>query len=122
MLLRSLLRPFIFIEVMSEGAVLPDLPVEQCLEGLLILLVAHASNDCIPSGHEILQVFVDELNRKQILDIINSTILDVRAEMFGNHVENLSASRVSLLLSLLVFEDVDLPPSKMFVQTLRQDE
>ena len=53
MLLRSLLRPFIFIEVMSEGAVLPDLPVEHCLEGLFILLVVHASNDCIASGKKL---------------------------------------------------------------------
>ena len=93
--------------------------MEQRFEGLLVLLIAHTSDDRVPSRHEILQVLVDELDRKQNLKIINSTMFDIRAEVLVDHQKNLAAPRVSFLLCLLLFENVDLS-RKVALQDVRQ--
>ena len=59
--------------------------MKQCLAGHVILLAVRASNDRIPSGKEVSQVLVDELNRQQVVEIINDTVLDVRTEVLVHH-------------------------------------
>ena len=67
MLFRPFLSPLILIENMTERPKLSNLAVEQRFKGLLILLIAHSSDDRVPSCHEVLEVLVDELDREQVL-------------------------------------------------------
>ena len=68
--------------------------MEQRFKGLLILLIAHSSDDRVPSCHEVLEVLVDELDREQVLKVVNCTMFDVRAEVLVNHQKNLAPPRI----------------------------
>ena len=93
-LFRAFLSSLILIEIMTEGPKLSNLAVEQRFEGLLILLIAHSSDDRVPSRHEVLEVLVDELDREQVLKVVNCTMFD--------HQKNLAPPRIAFLLCFVL--------------------
>ena len=119
MLFRPFLSPLVFIEIVTERPKLSNLAVEQRFKGFLILLIAHPSDDRVPPRHEVLEVLVDELDREQVLEVVDCTMFDVRAEALVNHQKNLASPRVAFFLCFLLFENVDLS-REVALQDVRQ--